>query len=107
MRRFLSEHGVPSPLLLPNCTLQDTKFYAFMESFCVAVGIPEGRAQEVAFEFDGDKLNPEGTPEVCSYRSGNAVAAAERREVGYSKSYSRLLLLVDFNLSYCSRAPVV
>ncbi|CAM9897596.1 unnamed protein product [Sphacelaria rigidula] len=44
-------------------TTQDTKFYAFMESFCVAVGIPESRAKEVVFEFDGDKLNPEGTPE--------------------------------------------
>lgn len=99
---FLFEYGVSSLLLL-NRPLQDTKFYAFMESFCVAVGIPESRAKEVVFEFDGDKLNPEGTPEVCSHCSGNAVAAAERTEVAYSK-YSRLLLLVRFHALHCDES---
>lgn len=39
-------------------------FSAFMESFNAAVGIPPERASESVFQFDGDNLNPKGTPEV-------------------------------------------
>lgn len=47
--------------------LQGVKFSAFMESFCYAVGVPEGREQEVSFFFDGTKLAPDRTPEVRGY----------------------------------------
>lgn len=43
---------------------QDIKWSAFMERFVAAVGIPVERASQCVFKFDGDKLNPEGTPEV-------------------------------------------
>ncbi|CAN0110041.1 unnamed protein product [Ectocarpus sp. 4 AP-2014] len=34
-----------------------------MEAFNEKVGIPQERASEGVFKFDGDKLNPDGTPE--------------------------------------------
>lgn len=43
---------------------QGTKFSALMERFNEKVGIPQERASEGVFKFDGDKLNPDGTPEV-------------------------------------------
>lgn len=43
---------------------QDTTFSAFMESFNAAVGVPPERAAESVFKFDGDNLEPSGTPEV-------------------------------------------
>ncbi|CAM9834066.1 unnamed protein product, partial [Ectocarpus sp. 6 AP-2014] len=44
-------------------TTTGTKFSAFMEAFNEKVGIPQERASEGVFKFDGDKLNPDGTPE--------------------------------------------
>lgn len=43
-----------------------------MEAFNEKVGIPQDRASEGVFKFDGDKLNPDGTPEASSrhYHSG-------------------------------------
>lgn len=43
---------------------QGTKFSAFMEAFSAKVGVPQDRASEAVFKFDGDKLNPASTPEV-------------------------------------------
>lgn len=54
---------------------QGTKFSAFMEGFCGKVGIPADRTDESVFKFDGDKLNPDGTPEVRRTDLEPAVAA--------------------------------
>ena len=45
------------------------RFKTFMEGFITAVGIPLDRASECVFKLDGDKLNPEGTPQVRNRRS--------------------------------------
>lgn len=40
-----------------------------MEGFTAKVGIPPERAHESVFRFDGDKLNPNDTPEVRGHSS--------------------------------------
>ena len=44
---------------------QEMKYKTFMEGFIAAVGIPLERASECVFKLDGDRLDPEGTPQVC------------------------------------------
>ncbi|CAM9524657.1 unnamed protein product, partial [Hapterophycus canaliculatus] len=44
-------------------TTMETKFSAFMEAFNEKVGVPSERASEAIFRFEGDRLNPEGSPE--------------------------------------------
>eukprot|EP00903_Cladosiphon_okamuranus_P019497 g17930.t1 len=56
-------------------TTTEIKFSAFMEGFTAKVGIPPERANECVFRFDGDKLNPNDTPERQEMESDDLIEA--------------------------------